>query len=178
MLESARFPVIAAIQGGCIGGGLDLVAACDIRYATAEAFFCVQEINVGMAADLGTLQRLPKLIPDGVARELSYTGRRMEAARAREVGLVNEVYEDAEATLEAALATAREIAAQAPAAIWGTKEAINFTRDHAVSESLEAMATWQAGMFRPQDVQEAMVARRKRRKPEFGDLPPIPRDRS
>ncbi len=173
-LEDARAPVIAVIQGGCIGGGLDMVAACDIRYATANAFFCVGEINFGLTADLGTLQRLPKIVPQGVARELAYTGRRLPAERAREVGLVNAVFSGPEEALEAAMETAREIAAHAPAAIWGTKEAVNFARDHSVSESLEQIATWQAGMFRPEDVQEAMLARRKRRPPRYEDLPPLP----
>ena len=116
-LETARMPVIAVVQGGCIGGALDMVAACDIRYATSDAFFCIGEINFGMTADLGTLQRLPKLVPQGVVRELAYTGRRLPAERAREVGLVNEVLPGPEEALEAAMATAREIAAHAPAAI-------------------------------------------------------------
>jgi len=173
-LETARMPVIAVIQGGCIGGALDMVAACDIRYATRDAFFCVGEINFGMTADLGTLQRLPKLVPQGVVRELAYTGRRLTAERAREVGLVNEVLPGPEEALEAAMQTAREIAAHAPAAVWGTKEAVNHARDHSVPESLDYMATWQSGMFRPEDVQEALLARRKRRPPDFEDLPPIP----
>ncbi len=152
-----------------------MVAACDIRYAAADAFFCIQEINVGMSADLGTLQRLPKLIPAGVVRELAYTGRRLSAERAHQLGLVNEVFPSAQEALDAAMETAREIAAHAPAAIWGTKEAINYARDHSVPESLDYMATWQSGMFRPEDVQEALLARRKRRSPQFEDLPPLPR---
>lgn len=173
-LETARMPVIAVVQGGCIGAALDMVAACDIRYATSDAFFCIGEINFGMTADLGTLQRLPKLVPQGVVRELAYTGRRLPAGRAREVGLVNEVFPGPAEALEAAMATAREIAAHAPAAIWGTKEAVNYARDHSVPESLDYMATWQSGMFRPEDVQEALQARRKRRPPQFDDLPPTP----
>ncbi|MGI9592258.1 MAG: crotonase/enoyl-CoA hydratase family protein [Myxococcota bacterium] len=173
-LENARMPVIAAIHGGCIGGALDMVSACDIRYATSDAFFCIGEINFGMTADLGTLQRLPKLVPQGVVRELAYTGRQLPAERAREVGLVNAVYPDREQTLEAAMETAREIAARAPAAVWGSKEAVSYARDHSVTESLDQMATWQAGMFRPEDVQEALLARRKRRPPQYDDLPPLP----
>src|SRR5687768_17502329 len=109
-LEKARVPVIAAVQGGVIGGAVDLVTACDVRYASADAFFCVQEINIGMTADVGTLQRLGKVIPEGVARELAYTGRRMPAQRAYEVGLVQEVYADHDSLVAGALETAREIA--------------------------------------------------------------------
>ena len=173
-IETVRAPVIAVVHGGCLGGGLDMVTACDIRYATEDTFFCVGEINFGLAADLGTLQRLPKLVPHGVAREMAYTGRNMSAQRAREVGLVNEVFPSREEALEAAMQTAREIAAHAPAAIWGTKEAANFARDHGVPASLEQMATWQSGMFRPEDVREALLARRKRRPPQYDDLPPLP----
>jgi len=173
-IETVRAPVIASIHGGCIGGGLDMIAACDIRYASSNAFFCIGEINFGMTADLGTLQRLPKLIPHGLLRELAYTGRRLPAQRALEIGLVNEVFPDAEQAFEAAMESAREIAAKAPAAVWGSKEALNYARDHGVSESLEHVATWQSGMFRPEDVQEALMARRKRRAPRFDDLPPTP----
>ena len=135
-LETLRMPVIVAIQGGCIGGAVDMVTACCIRYASADAFFCVQEINIGMVADVGTLQRLPKLLPQALVKELAYTGRRLSAERAQAHGLVNEVFESAEATLEAALQCAREIAAKPPVAIWGTKQAIHYARDHSVEDSL------------------------------------------
>ncbi len=131
--EKARMPVLAAVQGGCIGGAVDLVTACDMRYATEDAFFCVQEINIGMTADVGTLQRLPKLIPDGVCRELAYTGRRMPAAEAKSVGLVNQVFADHEALLEGVQAVAAEIAAKSPLAIWGTKEMVRYARDHSTA---------------------------------------------
>jgi enoyl-CoA hydratase len=124
-LEQLRMPVIVAIHGGCIGGGVDMACAGDIRLASADAFFCIQEINIGMTADLGTLQRLPKLIPEGVVHELAYTGRRLPAQRALALGLVNEVFETQEAMLEAALQMAREIAAKPPVAIWGSKQAIH-----------------------------------------------------
>ena len=114
-LEKARVPVIAAVQGGVIGGAVDLVTACDLRYATEDAFFCVQEINIGMTADVGTLQRLGKVVPEGFAREMAFTGRRVPAQRAYEVGLVQEVYADHESLLEGVLDTAREIAAHSPA---------------------------------------------------------------
>ena len=173
-LEKARMPVIAAVQGGCIGGAVDLVTACDIRYASEDAFFVVQEINIGMTADVGTLQRLGKVIPEGVARELAYTGRRMPAARAHQVGLVQEVFADAESLVAGALATAREIAGKSPLAIWGTKVAMNFARDHSVDEGLEQIATWQSGMFQPADMLEAFTARAEKREPVFPDLLPEP----
>src|SRR5262249_46789088 len=128
-LERARMPVLAAIQGGCVGGAVDLVTACDMRYATEDAFFVVQESNIGMTADVGTLQRLPKIIPDGVARELVYTGRRMPAARAWQVGLVNQLYPDHAALLAGVGEIAAEIAALSPLAIWGSKQMLVYTRD-------------------------------------------------
>lgn len=172
-LERARMPVLAAIHGGCIGGAVDMVTACDMRYATEDAFFCIQEINIGMTADVGTLQRLPKLIPEGVAREWAYTGDRIPAARAKEVGLVNEVYADQDAMLEGVMAIAHRIAEKSPLAIWGTKESINFTRDHSVADSLDFIATWQTGMFQPADMMESFAAKADKRDPKFDDLLPI-----
>jgi len=174
-LEKARVPVIAAVQGGVIGGAVDLVTACDLRYASADAFFCVQEINIGMTADVGTLQRLGKVIPEGVARELAYTGRRMSAQRAYEVGLVQQVYADHDALVAGALETAREIASKSPLAIWGTKVAMNYARDHSVDDGLEQIATWQSGMFQPADMMEAFTAKSEQRAPVFPDLLPEPR---
>ena len=174
-LEEARIPVLAAVQGGCIGGGVDMVTACDMRYATADAFFCIQEINIGMTADVGTLQRLPKLIPEGVARELAYTGARMPAERAREVGLVNQVFDDHEAMVEEVMEIAAEIARKSPLAIWGTKETVNYSRDHSVADSLNYIATWQSGMFQPEDMIASFGARSGDADPEFAPLPPVPR---
>jgi enoyl-CoA hydratase len=174
-LERARMPVLAAIQGGCIGGGVDMVSACDMRYATADAFFCIQEINIGMTADVGTLQRLPKIVPEGVVRELAYTGRRMSAQRAREIGLVNEVYPDQAAMLAGVMEIAEEIAQKSPLAIWGSKEMINYTRDHSVADSLNYIATWQTGMFQPGDMMESFAARTEKRAARFDDLLPAPR---
>jgi enoyl-CoA hydratase len=172
-LERLRVPVIAAVQGGCIGGGVDMVAACDIRYATEDAFFCIQETNIGITADLGTLQRLPKLIPVGVVREYAYSGRRMATARARELGLVNEVFPTHEATVEAALALAHEIAGKAPVVVAATKQAITYARDHSVAESLEQMALLQAAVWDSKDVVEAVTAMKQKREPRFGELEPV-----
>jgi len=172
--EKARFPVLAAIQGGCIGGAVDMVCAADMRYASADAFFVIQETNIGMTADVGTLQRLPKLIPDGVARELAYTGRRMTAARAVEVGLVNEVFATHDELVEGVLAIAREIASKSPLAVWGAKEMVLYARDHSVADALDHIATWQTGMFQPGDMVEAFTAQGEKRDPDYPDLLPVP----
>ena len=174
-LEKARVPVLAAVQGGVIGGAVDLVTACDVRYASADAFFCVQEVNIGMTADVGTLQRLGNLVPEGFAREMAYTGRRVPAARAYEVGLVSEVYADHDSLVLGVLETAREIASKSPLAIWGTKVAMNYARDHSVDDSLEQIATWQSGMFQPDDMSEAFTAKAEKRDAVFDDLLPQPR---
>jgi enoyl-CoA hydratase len=171
-LEKARVPVLMAMQGGVIGGAVDLATAADLRYCSADAFFVVAEINIGMTADIGTLQRLGKCIPEGVARELAYTGRRMSAKRAYEVGLVQEVYADHESLVAGVLDTAKEIASKSPLAIWGTKVAMNFARDHTVDDSLDHMATWQSGMFQPTDMVEAFTAKAEKRDPVFPDLLP------
>ena len=172
-LEKARIPVLAAIQGGCIGGAVDMVTACDMRYASEDAFFCIQEINIGMTADVGTLQRLPKLIPEGVCRELAYTGRRMKADEAKSVGLVNEVFSDQDSLLDGVMEIAEEIASKSPLAIWGSKEMITYSRDHSTSDSLNYIATWQSGMFQPADMKEAFQAKAENRSSEFDDLLPL-----
>jgi enoyl-CoA hydratase len=174
-LERARVPVLAAVQGGCIGGAVDMICAADMRYATADAFFCIQEINIGMTADVGTLQRMPKLIPEGVVREYAYTGRRMSAARAYELGFVNAVYADHDELLREVVATAHEIASRSPLAVWGTKEMITYARDHSVADGLDHIATWQAGMFQPADMVESFVAKAERRDPVYEDLQPMRR---
>lgn len=173
-LERSRLPVLCAIQGGCIGGAVDMVCAADMRYCSTDAFFCVQEINIAMTADVGTLQRLPKIIPEGIARELAYTGDRMPAARAYECGLVNQVFDDHASLVAGTLAIAERIAAHSPLAIWGTKEMINYTRDHTVADSLRYMAGWQSGMFQVGDMMEEFAARSEKRAPQFEDLPARP----
>jgi len=169
-LEEARMPVLVAMQGGVVGGAVDMITAADCRYATQDAWFCIQEINIGMTADVGTLQRLPKLIPEGVVRELAYTGRRMSAGRAAELGLVNEVFADQATMLSAVHEIAAEIATKSPLAMHGTKEMINYTRDHSVADSLKYIAAWQTGMFQPDDMMEAFRAQADNRDPEFDDL--------
>lgn len=170
ILERARMPVLAAIQGGCIGGAVDMVTAADCRYSTEDAFFCIQEINIGMTADVGTLQRLPKLIPEGIVRELAYTGRRMPAEEAKAYGLVNRTFADHEALLSGVHEVAAEIASKSPLAIHGTKETILYTRDHSVDDSLRYIAAWQTGMFQPGDMAETFVAKSEGREPDFEDL--------
>ncbi|MEY4884341.1 MAG: hypothetical protein RIS34_2195, partial [Pseudomonadota bacterium] len=171
--ETLRIPVIAAIQGGCIGGAVDMVTACCIRYATADAFFCIQEINIGMVADVGTLQRLPKLIPLAVVKELAYTGRRLSAAKALDYGLVNAVFDSPEATLAAAMQCAAEIATKPPVAIWGTKQAIHYARDHSVDESLKQMGWLQGAIWSNRHVMEAVTAMKAKRSGEFPALAPV-----
>ena len=172
-LETLRIPVIAAIQGGCIGGAVDMVTACCMRYATADAFFCIQEINIGMVADVGTLQRLPKLIPLAVVKELAYTGRRLGAHKALAYGLVNEVFDTPEAMLAAALQCAKEIAAKPPVAIWGTKQAVNYARDHSVEDSLRQMGWLQGAIWSNAHVRESIAAMKDKRAGAFTPLAPL-----
>jgi enoyl-CoA hydratase len=172
-LDRARMPVLAAVQGGCIGGGVDMISACDMRYCSEDAFFCIQEINIGMTADVGTFPRLPQLIPQGIVRELSYTGRRLTAREALEVGLVNRVFPTHEALVAGVLAVAREIAERSPLAVWGSKEMLNYARDHSIADGLDYIATWQAGMFQPADMLESFAAKSESRKPSYPDLLPV-----
>ena len=171
LLETARMPVLAATHGGCIGGAVDMVSACDSRYCTEDAFFSIEETKLGMTADLGTLQRLPHLIPQGLMRELAYTGRRMYADEAKNVGLVNDVYANHSDLLNGVMDIAGQIAARSPLAVYGCKEMINYARDHSVADSLNAMSYWQSGMFRPQvDMAETFKAKMEQRDPLFSDL--------
>ena len=169
-LEKIRVPVIAAIHGGCIGGAVDLVTACDIRLATTDAFFCIQEINIGMAADVGTLQRLPRIIPDSKMRELAYTGRRMLADEAKESGLVSDVYNSKEEMVNAAKEMANEIAKKSPIAIYGLKALMNYSRDHTISDSLDFNALWSGAMLSQRDMEEAIKAFGEKREATFGKM--------
>jgi enoyl-CoA hydratase len=173
LLETLRMPVIAAIQGGCIGGAVDMVTACCMRYAAADAFFCIQEINIGLVADVGTLQRLPKLLPMAIVKELAYTGRRLGAEQALRWGLVNEVLPDHQATVQAALKAAHEIAAKPPVAIWGTKQVLHYARDHSVEDSLRQMGWMQGAIWSQSHVREAITAQQQKRAPEYPPLAPL-----
>ncbi len=169
-LEDARFPVIAAIQGACIGGGLDLVSACDLRIAATDAYFRIEESNIGMMADLGSLQRLPRLMPEGVVRELAYLGNTLTAARGLAIGFINAVEADAEATLSAAMEAAERMAAKAPLAIAGSKAAITYARGHTTREALHHAALTQSLIWSPEDIQKAVMARARSEAPEFDNL--------
>jgi enoyl-CoA hydratase len=172
-LEEIRVPVLAAIHGGCIGGALDMVCAADSRYCSADAYFTIKETELGMTADVGTLQRLPKLLPQGLVRELAYTGRKFSAAEAKAQGFVNEVYENQEALLDGVMAIARQIAGHSPLAVSGCKEMLNYSRDHSVEDSLKYMATWQSGMFRPNDMLKTFQAKATKTTATFDNLFPV-----
>jgi len=171
LLEDLRIPVIAAIHGGCIGGAVDMVTACCMRYASADAFFCIQEINIGMVADVGTLQRLPKLLPMALVKELAYTGRRLSADKALAYGLVNDVLPTHEAAVAAALQAAKEIASKPPVAIWGTKQVLHYARDHSTEDSLRHMGWLQGAIWSNANVREAISAFQQKREANFAPLP-------
>ena len=172
-LENLRIPVIVALHGGCIGGAVDMVTATCLRYASADTFFCIQEINIGMVADVGTLQRLPKLMPMAVVKELAYTGRRMNADKALQHGLVNEIFADQASTLAAAMQAAQEIASKPPIAIWGSKQALHYARDHSTADALQQMGWLQSGIWSNAHVQEAIAAFQNKRSGNFPALAPL-----
>jgi enoyl-CoA hydratase/carnithine racemase len=173
-IERARMPVLMAVQGGCVGGAVDFASACDCRYATADAFFVIQEVNIGMTADLGTFPRLCHLIPQGMVRELAYSGRRLPAQRALELGFINAVFPTRDAMLEYVMDIAKDIAEKSPLAVHGSKVMVNYARDHSITDGLDYIATWQAGMFNPEaDVMESLRAKGEKREPKFADLLPV-----
>lgn len=172
-LEKARFPVIAAIQGACIGGAIDMITACDMRYCTQEASFCVKETQMGMAPDLGTLQRLPRIIGEGRAREWVYTASTYSAEQAESAGLINDVFENHDEMMSTVQSIAERIALHSPLSVTGAKQMLNYSRDHGVDESLQMMSIWQAGMFRPEDLMRAMQAQMTKKAPAYKDLMPV-----
>ncbi len=169
-LEAARMPVLVAIQGGVIGGAVDLVTAADIRWCTRDAFFCIQETNIAMTADVGTFPRLQRYIPEGWVKEMAYTGMRLSADKAKEIGLVNDVFDTHEDVLAHVMGVAREIASKSPLAVTGCKSLINYGRDHSTADTLDYIGVWNAGMLPPAHMKEAMMARAEKREADYPDL--------
>ena len=175
-LEQCRIPVLVAVQGGCYGAGVDMITACDMRYATEDAFFTITEIDVGMTADVGTFPRILNHLPEGIVRELAYTGRKMHADEAKEHGLVNGVYKTQDEMLAEVTQVAKMIASKSPLAIMGCKKTITYGRDHTTKDALEQIATWNASFLNPAEMMEAMQARAQKRPGNFADLPKISGD--
>lgn len=166
-IENCRKPVLAAIQGGCIGAGLDIVAACDMRYCTQESFFTIKEIDMAMVADLGSLQRLPKILSQGILREMAFTGRNVYADEALKIGLVNRIFDSKEIMMSEVRKMATEIAKKSSLAIRGAKTVLNHSRENSVAQGLEYVATWNAGMLISEDLKEAILAFQEKRPPSF-----------
>lgn len=168
-IEHCRKPVIASIHGACIGGALDIICACDMRYASTDAYFSLKEIDLAIVADLGVLQRLPKLVGEGFVREMAFTARKVTADEAAEIHLINKSYA-APSTLKAGvMETARQIATKPPLVARGLKEVLNYTRDHSVAEGLNYVATWNSSMLLSTDLQEAAKSMMMKQTPNFED---------
>lgn len=174
VLEDLRVPVIAAVQGACIGAALDMISACDIRYGTKTSYFCIHEINLAMMADLGSLQRLPNLLPEGMVRELAFTGDRLSAVDAERYGLINKLFEDEEAMMEHVFQQAKKIANRSPLAISSSKQCLNYNRSHSVGDALEYCANVQAGILDLTDLTNAAKAQASKSDATFADLQAIP----
>jgi len=168
-LERCRKPVIGAIQGACVGGALDLVTCCDMRYASDDAYFSIKEIDLGMVADVGTLQRLPHLIGEGMTRELAYTGRRVDAAEAESLGLINCRFASPVELHAGVREIATGIAGKSPLAVRGLKEVMNYSREHSTADSLNYVATWNAALLLSADLKECIAAQQQKRPPNFAD---------
>ncbi|KAL3500979.1 hypothetical protein ACH5RR_035428 [Cinchona calisaya] len=169
-IERCRKPVIAAVQGACVGGGIDIITACDIRYCSADALFSVKEVDLAITADLGTLQRLPGIVGFGKAMELALTGRRFSGLEAKEMGLISKVFESKEAMEEGVKAVAEGIAGKSPLAVTGTKAVLLRSRDMSVDQGLDYVATWNSGVLLSDDLKEAISAQTHKRKPLFAKL--------
>lgn len=173
VLEECRIPVLGAIQGGCIGGAFNLVSACDCLYATNDAYFSLKETQLGMTADLGALQRLPYKMPEALVRELAFTGRKFPASEALQAGLLNAVVQDKQQLMTHVHQIAKQIAANSPLAVTGSKEMLNYARDHSVIDSLNYMATWQSGMFQPGEMMKAFQANSNNQPADYDELWPV-----
>lgn len=171
VIEDCPKPVIAAVHSACVGGGIDMISACDIRYCSSDAWFSIKEVDIGLAADLGTLQRFPKLIGnDSLARELAYTARKMYADEAKEIGFVSRIFVDREKLMEGALELAKTIASKSPVAVQGSKISLNYSRDHTVQDGLNQIMTWNQGMLQSEDVMKSVMANMQKEKATFSKL--------
>ena len=172
-LQKARIPVICAIQGGCIGGGVDLICSADIRLATNDAFFSIRETKIGMVADVGTFPRIVKLLPEGIVKELAFTGRNFSSHEAKEWGFVNRLYESHESLIEGALEMAKEITSNSPAAVFGCKKVIDFSRDHTIDEGLDWINMWNASMLSQSELMEGFRSYKDKTEGNFAELPKL-----
>ena len=171
VMQECRIPVISTIQGGCIGGGLDLVCASDIRLGTEDCYFCILETKLGLVADVGTFPRLVKLIPDGLVRELAFTGRQFNGAEALASGFLNNIYPNQESMMKAAFILAETIAVNPPLTVYGCKEAINFARDHSTEDGLKWVKMWNSSMLNIKDIEEGFRASVTKKPGKFATLP-------
>jgi len=170
-LEKCNKPVIAAVHNACIGGGVDLITAADIRYCTSDAWFQIKEVDLGLAADVGTLQRMPKVVGNvGLVREMAFSARKMPSDEALSCGLVSRVFQDKESMLSAAFEMASTIAEKSPVAVQGTKVHLNYSRDHTVDDSLAYQAMWNGTMLQSEDLMKAAMSLMNKSKPTFSKL--------
>ena len=169
-LQKCRFPVLAAVQGACLGAGLDLISACDMRFGTSDSFYVVQEINIGIMADLGSLQRLPLLLPDAVVRELAFTGSKLSAERAQTYGFLNSLAATAEEALANAMKAAQAIAQKSPLVVAASKQCLNYVQGHTASEALDYCAAVQLSIFDPAEIMAQVMAMKNKGNHQTKDL--------